>query len=262
MAALYQGQPFDADAIIREHFAKNPQPELGRDGKTEWRTAARTLQAFKAYRENYPREDFEPVAVEEKFELVLGEFEATMRDADGDEIVVTVTVHARGIFDLVAKWHDALWVIDHKTMTEWSDSVVDEGKASFQFMLYTWVLRQQRRDTAVAGTIGNYIVARPPYAEGRKPTPRDLPRDQFERHPYAYTEAQLAEWHARAMRLARRLWEAWRTEEWDQHSTACAHWGRCEYYQLCWECEPEWRAAAAMGADFRLRTPSPFEESE
>lgn len=273
LAALYSGKPFDPEAIIAAHFEASPQPALGPKGRPEWRTPARALQAFAAYRAAYPAENFEVLGVEEPFEAALGAFQIT--DGFGVE-TITVTVNFRGIRDLRARWHDALWVLDHKTMGEWSDLVVDEGRASFQFQGYAWVerlLAQQKTASTdvvtdprqlalpVGGVIGNYLIAREPYANpDRKPTPRDLPRDQFKREAYPYSDAQLDEWHERAMGVARDIWRHWSEQEWPQRSTACAHWGRCEYYKLCWETDPAYRMAAALSADYRQRTPSPFED--
>jgi len=294
LAALYDGKPFDAGEILAEHFAANPQPEQHR-GKPEWRTQARALQAFAAYNAAYPAESWEVLGVEEEFEVELGILEIEGRESD-----TYVKVIFRGIRDLRVRWHDAIWVVDHKTMTEWSDLTADEGKASFQFQGYAWVEREFTRgggissagttgqtrsqrseqnrveqeaaahagnqsrplDLNIGGVIGNYLIARPPYSEGYKPRANALPRDQFERIPYPFSDAQLDEWHGRAMRLAKRIWTAWRDEEWDQHSTACAHWGRCEYYQLCWETDPAYRMSAALGADYRPRTPSPLDEAD
>ena len=263
--------------IIKEHFLANPQPTTGSKGKPEWRTAERAVQAFDAYVAHYGVEDFEVLGVEEPFEVALGEF---MLENEKWERDITVTVRIRGIRDLRVKWHDQLWVLDHKTSTEWSDLAVDEGRASFQFMEYAWVerlLAQQRRETfgdltkqmkaaefdiPVGGVIGNYLISRAPYSEGRKPTPRDLPRDQFVREPYPYSEEQLAEWHEDAMDLAKEIFTRWQMQNWKRNRTACSHWGRCEYYRLCWETDAAYREAAAMSADYRPRTPSPFEELE
>ena len=263
LAALYRHEPFDAATLLGEHFAANPQPEMGARGNAEWRTQARALQAFTAYRERYASEHWEALGVEEPFEVTLGGFDAA---ADG----ATITVSVRGIRDLRVRWHDSLWVVDHKTSTEWSDLTADEGKASFQFMGYAWVerllARQGNADQAsrlpVGGVIGNYLIARQPYSEGYKVNARSLPRDQFERVSYPFSDAQLDEWRDRAMTLAQGIWRSWSASEWPQHSTACAHWGRCEYYQLCWETDPAYRASAALGADFRPRTLSPLDELE
>lgn len=249
---LREGRHDSPDDILAKHFAENPQPELGPKGKPEWRTQARALQAFAAYRERYPAEDFEVLGVEEKFECELGSFGGPAGDL--------VDVRFIGIKDLRVKWHDQLWVLDHKTMGEWSDLTPDEGKCSFQFIGYAYDERQRSKEAA--GTIGNYLIARAPYAEGRKPTPRDLPRDQFERVAYAYSDSQLEEWHDRALGIARDLFRCWQEGEWPQSSTACAHWGRCEYYRLCWETDPAYRLSAALSADYRPRTPSPFGESD
>lgn len=272
------------EIVVAEHFAENPQPQLGSKGRPEWRTAARALQHFAAYREKYPAEDFEVLGVEEPFEVELGSFTMPIirpgqqYNSIGGS-VTTISVRFRGIRDLRVRWHDQLWVLDHKTSTEWSDLTVDEGRCSFQFQGYGWVewfAQRQRQLTAttgftasecasvltpIGGVIGNYLISREPYSNPeRKPTPRDLPRDQFERVPYPYSDAQLDEWHARAMDIARDIWRHWSEENWPQRSTACAHWGRCEYYRLCWETDPAYRMAAAMSADYRPRTPSPFED--
>lgn len=270
-----------AEAMIDKAFAEHPQPESNRQGKPEWRTAARAKQALAAYLKHWGAEDFEVLGVEEPFEVELGEFQ-TMREGFDGLAQLSVSVRIRGIRDLRVKWHDAIWVLDHKTSTEWSDLTVDEGKASFQFQEYAWVekhLAHQLKDawdkegiaahgqvdvplisTPVGGVIGNYIISRQPYAEGRKPSTRDLPRDQFVREPYPYSEAQLAEWHEDAMDLAREIFTRWQTQNWKRNRTACAHWGRCEYYRLCWETDPAYREAAALSSDYRPRTPSPFEE--
>lgn len=287
LAARYGATAYDLQAILEKHFAENPQPTTGSKGRPEWRTAARASQAFQAYLQAYPAEDFEVLGVEEPFECELGSF-ATTSDKElldaletSDELPqqTTVTVRIRGIRDLRVRWHEQLWVLDHKTSTEWSDLTIDEGKASFQFMCYAWVEREMQRlvgtnrdvistsvldgaqSLPVGGVIGNYIISRENYANAdRKPTARDLPRDQFERHAYSYSDSQLAEWHGDAMDIARAIWAAHQRGEWRRNRTACAHWGRCEYYRLCWETEPEWRMSAAQGADFRARTPSPFED--
>lgn len=278
--ALREGRTMDealkeeCKAIIQQHFLENPQPETTARGKVEFRNAARAIQAFEAYLARWGSEDFEVLGVEEPFEVELGRFEAQGPPYNfqlgSDPVIVTVIF--RGIRDLRVRWHDQLWVMDHKTSTEWSDLSVDEGKASFQFMGYAWVEKQicegyhpypsikSALTLPIGGVIGNYIVSRAPYAEGRKPTPRDLPRDYFHREAYPYDEAQLNEWHSDAMEIAREIFSRWQSENWKRNRTACAHWGRCEFYRLCWETAPEYREAAALGADYRPRTPSPFEE--
>lgn len=270
----------EGDELLRQHFEAHPQPELGRRGKPEFRTLGRAIQAWYAYNERYAAEDFEVIGVEEPFEVTLGTFENTVKDDSsecGYDVESTVTVKFRGIRDLRVRWHDSIWVLDHKTSGEWSDLTVDEGKASFQFQGYGWVeralaqqfaanpldatLAQRGWNLPTGGVIGNYIISRENYAsESRKPTPRDLPRDQFERVPYPYSDAELDEWHADAMGVAKEMWQRWREEEWPRRRTACAHWGRCEYYRLCWETDPAYRLSAAMSADYRERTPSPFED--
>lgn len=254
------GAPFDAAAIVDAHFAANPQPLTRPNGKPEQRTAARLLQAWNAYRAFYPADDFEVLGVEEPFNVELGSFTAR---AAGMDDAVTVTARFRGLRDKRVRWHNQLWVFDTKTSEEWKDLTIDEGKASFQFQGYAWVERSLGCTTTplpTGGVIGDYVISREPYREGRKATPRDLPRDQFMRQPYPYSDATLGEWHADAIGIAREVWDHWRNEEWPRRRGACAHWGKCEYYRLCWETDPDYRLSAAMGADYRPRTPSPLDE--
>ena len=99
----------EAASILTKHFAANPQPEMGARGKAEWRTQARALQAFAAYRERYAGEDWEVLGVEEPCEAVLGEFKVERWNEDvGAYESVVVTVVVRGIRDLRVRWHDSL----------------------------------------------------------------------------------------------------------------------------------------------------------
>lgn len=253
-------EPFSPATLLNDWFAANPQPLLDRKGKPEWRTATRALQAYEAYCAHYGAEDFEVVSVEEKFEVELAKITVLYRNN-----LATLTIRFHGLFDLCVRWHDQLWIFDTKYSTEWSDLKVAEGKASFQFMGYTWarrntLARESQHAEPVAGVIGNYIISRAPYREGRKPTANDLPRDQFERQEYCYSESELAEWHNDAVGVARDIFECWQAGHWPRRRPACAHWGRCEFYRLCWETEPEYRLAAARGADYQPRSPSPFDD--
>jgi hypothetical protein len=254
LAAWYQipapsdGQFDAASEALREHFTANPQPESNSKGFSEWRTELRAMQALAAYIAKWRLDpDWRILAVEDKFEKRIGSF------STGTEIV-HVKVH--GLRDLVVESYGQRWIVDHKTMQEWGDKAQDEGAVSWQFMCYVAC------DQPMGGAIGNYIVSRKPYSDpARKPKANDLPRDQFERQVYTYTPEALEEWRHDALETAQRVWDLTMNEgSFHRCRGACGHYGRCEYYKLCWETDPGLRLAAALGADYRPRTPSPFED--
>lgn len=242
--------------MLEAHFDENPQPV------EEYRHLGRALQLFHAYNERWKAEDWEVLGVEEKFVRELGTVELSTGG-----IATSLTVRVRGVRDLTVRWHGSMWVVDHKTRTEWGDLAIAEGRSSFQFQCYAWVtglsLREDAQDE-VGGVIGNYLIARKPLSDPNSSYARSgkaKPRDDFWREPFQFSPQQLAAWRERAMRLAVRLFRTWRDGEWEQYTTGCAHWGQCEYYRLCWEVEPEMQMAAAMGQDYRLREENPFADA-
>lgn len=193
-------EPGQMDLLIA-YFDEHPQPS------EDYRNATRAQDLVRAYNVEYPAHDWEVLAVEEEFEVEVGlvwvtatnqtesEFCTTYRNNEQryliarDASTFAVPVYLAGRKDLVVSWHGGLWVVDHKTASQWgggdSNSALDEGRMSFQFRGYAWAEREAQRTFVanfklgaptrtdalasspravlpVLGTVGNYLVSRKP----------------------------------------------------------------------------------------------------
>lgn len=232
---------------LEKWFDDNPQPT------DEWRNCGRAQNLMWAYNIEYPVHDWEVLAVEEEFEVEVGEVEL----AEETSVPTTVPIYLAGRKDLVVAWHDGLWVVDHKTSTEWgkgdSNSAMDEGRMSFQFRGYAWAERAQQRLQKVAvqvgneqvqespqryvfpilGTVGNYLISRKPFATERGASKSTAPRNEFHQVAYPFDAATLDEWRVECLAMAADILRNWQAGEWRRHRGSCGHWGRCEFYDYC-----------------------------
>lgn len=260
-------------AILEQWFAAHPQPD------DEWRNLGRALDAIHAYNEEYPTHEWTVLAVEETFSRKVGE----ITDVAAGE---TVDVILEGRKDLVVAWANGLWVVDHKTASEWgSDPAKNQAllgdRRSFQFRAYTWEERERQREAAqsirpaqdftaseltrvrlpVKGVVGNYIVGRRPFSEDpaakARRTSAAKARDEFAQEPYPFDDATLDEWREECLLVAARILRDWRAQRWEQSfDRGCAHYGRCEFYDYCEE-TPATREAVLSSSRFRHRETEP-----
>lgn len=269
-------------AMLQGHFDESPQPG------DEWRNAGRAQDLLRAYNEwvtsgevsgeagggwsaSAPGlEDFQVLGVEEEFEVRVGEVgcEEGAFDPMGQELPPTVPLYLAGRKDLVVAWNGGLWVMDHKTSTDWgsgeSNKQLDEGRRSFQFRGYAWAEREHQvtvREAATAapraklpvlGTIGNYLVSRKPYMRPPALGKASIARNQFHREPYPFSSEVLDEWCYECLDLAREILANWQRGVWPQRFTGCGHWGRCEFFDYC-EASASDRAAMLQSSMFRTK---------
>lgn len=191
---------------------------------------------------------------------------------------IKVPVYLAGRKDLVVAWHDGIWVVDHKTASDWgsgeSNSHLDEGRRSFQFRGYAWAerARQQgikesfeagldpahwqlanQRDTLpILGTVGNYLVSRKPYASDKKPA-KPTPRNQFHQECYPFEASVLDEWREQFLEVSAAVLHDWQRGAWRSQDTGCGHWGRCEFYDYCEEA-PDRRGAMLASSLFQTKS--------
>lgn len=250
--------------LLDHHFEAAPQPT------DEWRSVGRTQDLIRAYNAAYPAEEWEVLAVEQDFEVEVGSVELTFNPTDDTGQQTHYRVFLAGRKDLVVSWHGGLWVVDHKTAQDWgrgeSNSHIDEGRMSFQFRGYAWAEREAAEVAKlldpdsyagrlrVLGTAGNYLISRKPYAsEGPKNGRSALPRNEFHRECYPYSDRILDEWRLECLGLAEDVLRCWANGWWRCTGKAgggCGHWGRCEFYELC-EADPSQRELLMAGSEYR-----------
>lgn len=250
--------------LLHAWFTDAPQPD------DEWRTCGRAQSAICAYNAEWPAHEWEVLGVEEEFERVVGEIVDPVTGEPVDSVLA-------GRKDLVVAWHDCLWVVDHKTCSEWGEDLARNqqllgDRRSFQFRAYAWEERERRlkrladdhlvddiRLAPVRGVIGNYLVGRRPFSEDpaavARRTASAKPRDQFHQEPYVFDDATLDEWREEMLLVATRILRDWRAQRWEQSfDRGCAHYGRCEYYDYCEE-SPARREAVLASSLYRHAEP-------
>jgi hypothetical protein len=248
-------------ALLEKWFAASNQPD------DEWRNVGRAQQSIRAYNAQYPAHDWTVRAVEESFTRKVGEIN------DVGEVGGAVDVILEGRKDLVVKWGAGLWVVDHKTASDWGDDLDKNqqllgDRRSFQFRAYAWEERerqrgwcgerQEPRDTLpVKGVVGNYIIGRKRFSEApgaaSRRTASAKPRDEFQQHVFTFDDATLREWRDECLLVAERILTSWRRSTWEMSfDRGCSDYGKCEYYDYCEE-SPATREALLSSSQFRQR---------
>lgn len=252
-------------ALLTAWFAKQPVDDA------EWRNLDRAVKAITAYNAAYPAHDWTVLGVEEKFSVYVGG--VTLPDG------TVVPCYLEGRKDLVVAWHDGIWVVDHKTASEWgSDPETNQellaGKRSFQFRSYAFAERARPerqgsvtqattvRDTLpVRGVVGNYIVGRKPFSEADSAVKRRSStakaRDEHHQEFFTFSDSVLDEWRDEFLLVAGRILRDWQSGAWEQSfDRGCAYYGRCEFYEYC---EGEVTLDSAF---FRKKEPQPQTSNE
>jgi hypothetical protein len=220
------------EEAIQAHFLANP----AEDGQP--RNSGRAIEALRAYDKAYPSEDWTILGVEEEFSTELGSFDWVQPPL----LPILVRVKVAGRKDLRVLWRGLRWVVDHKTGSEFGPSVIDNDHRSFQAKLYLWH-EGTIPGAEIGGFLFNHIVCRS--LTGKFP-------HTFHREPVFLTEEQLSLWKEKTLSLAKEIITRWQASSFPEFETACSHWGRCPFYDLC-EAPLEKRPALLGSGLYRRR---------
>lgn len=196
----------------------------------EYRNAALYRQVLEGYNKQWQRESFNVLAVQLPFAVDLG-------------FVESVRVVLHGILDMLVEQDGRVFVFDTKTASSFNDQTMIQWENASQPKAYAYGLQELARKhpelgfpEKVAGFWLNCVILRPPYKnESRKPTAKDLPRIEFRRPIFLYTQEQLEEWRTDTLAwIGMALgWVA--NDHFPQNEKSCAnHYGKaCPYLGVC-----------------------------
>jgi hypothetical protein len=142
----------------------------------DYRTCARIKDVVAGYNEHWPREHFEVLAVEAPFAVPLG----TIRGR---------RCYYIGRIDLVVRYQEQVWILDHKTTSIWSRSYIEEFRNSSQQIGYCYAYASMGRPMP-QGSILNAILI-------KKRSERPRPGTQFtsyHREQFHYPPERIEEW--------------------------------------------------------------------
>ena len=218
-------------------------------GEGEWRTYTTFQQAILGYCNHYGIDEvmgdaFEVQTdkdgapyVEAKFEDHIGEIqldcelpfvgEQIVAGSDSQEPVHVskLQIMWTGMIDLIARQHDRVGIMDHKTTSVEGPSYYDSFNMSQQFIGY---IRSARKLTQldVQGALLNVII-------GRKPSKTGTSLD-FSRRWYSYPEHLINEWQDDVLSLIEDFVERLKSGYFPKRTLWCTNkFGTCPFMNVC-----------------------------
>jgi hypothetical protein len=158
-----------------------------------------------------------------------------------------------GLIDMVVKWRNAYWLLDHKTTSMMGPTYYEQFKLASQFNGYAYAL-QRALNLTVDGVIVNVLAIRKPTVKGTgKGT-------TFEKQGLPIRRDQIDEWQVNTLGLLGQFLTTLATgREPLMHNQACrTKWQRnCDYLGVC-SMEKESRQTYLDTGDYRPVTWSPL----
>jgi hypothetical protein len=182
------------------------------------------MSAMDQYLSFYCTDTLVPLAVEKPVSVKVP-------DVDG-----TVHVHT-GIVDLFALWHDAPFIVDHKTTSRGFDVLFQSYAHSLSFKGYCKAAAAEREQQV--GVLVNAIRFK-----GNKAL-----ECEFQREAIMYTEQALDEFEPTVLSIKREIRACEVDGFWPKADKQCIQpWGACEYFPLCKYDDPVMVQALYKGA--------------
>lgn len=201
-------------AFVDEGRNEHSTLAITRDDTPTARSLERGIDVLRHYFAKHPRnhEHWKIIAVETGFSCAL---------------TSSPPIIYRGRIDLIVEMADAHWVIDHKTTTSLGPRYFERLRPNDQITSYLWAASQHLGKPVTKAMLNAICI----YKE-------DKPgRDPFARGTTMRSEADVAEWHARAVDRAMDVYE--RLQPGRKHgkfhkSTGYCHtWGGCPFIPIC-----------------------------
>lgn len=220
------------EALAAHYDGRDPLPVIAK-AFTEWqppfddhRNEQFAMRRIKEYQERYPEEQFTIVPFDDKsgielpFAVPLFHYHHPHLNDDKPFIVVWT-----GRIDLVTRWEDGLWVMDHKTSSMTGDSYWRAFENNNAQRGYCWAVSQVLQQP-LRGFVINVISS-------RKPAVRSIGKDPFERQRFHVTEDSLDEWKTNTIRSLSSLFDEVANNYLPMRTAWCSQYGGCEYLPIC-----------------------------
>ncbi len=255
---------YDLDAVldhIDRTYANRAQDERA---QADWHLARTMMQGYVAC---YPSEEFEVVALEEKFE---GPIINPATGASSRSFTLAGKVDGIVFYPGLNGRPDEYFLLENKTAAQVDGGYLERLWTDFQIILYCWYV-EQTLGIRISGVIYNILVkaklkqakgeTEAAYEErraaliaksktGKTSAKRKMPEpddafqlrlaekyadpQMFHREVLYISREQFAELQAELWELSQALLDARRRDVWYQNTSNCFNWGRpCAYFQLC-----------------------------
>jgi hypothetical protein len=213
--------------LLAHYSGKKPSPD---DISAMWQTECHDIQdgdyrnagfastVYDQYRATYPNEPFSVFGVED---IPVCELPFAFPLFCTSDTIINWS----GIVDLVTKWPDGYWVMDHKTSSVAGETFWAQFQRSTAQLGYCWAV-WKHFGIMPKGYIVNALFLRAPTRTGKG--------IEFARQKYPITEEDLSVWEWNTTEVVQRLLEARRDNIYPMHTNACVRrYGLCEYLEVC-----------------------------
>lgn len=181
------------------------------DDDTDYRTkekALRLLGQYIAYYKNDPH--WEVIFTETGFEVV-------------DPVI---DFKWGGKIDLVVRWNNRLWIVDHKTTTVFDKNWWNQFFPDMQTAGYTWAASHLHGEP-IFGAIINMLQVN----NNKKEKP---PEELFQRKWFIYEPHHIEEWQSQAVDIYSRIGQREAQQNYPPNWHACTNkYGKCSWYDFC-----------------------------
>jgi len=192
-----------------EEFKKEFQEDLERDDKRTWALGKWILENYDV---KYRDQPHELIATEQTFNLAL---------PNGKRLI--------GRMDKIVKWHDAIWVVDHKTSSGLGPTYIKMAEPNLQFDGYVWAARQMGHQ-AVGVLVDALLVAKGLLDSSQRARLTPLLRYDSYR-----SDERLKEFLEIVEGIQGDIADCEETGKWLPNFGACTQFGECAYRRVCLE---------------------------
>ncbi len=228
--------------ILTKFYIDNPPP------LDDFRNLGHAIECQRQYNRRYQTEPFDILAdeenkpmVEKPFALHLYTHKLKASDViinagellgDLDEIPIIYT----GKIDLVLKWDEQTWVMDHKTASQLGDYFFQDKFASSQLPGYCWAIEQTTNLKPVGYAI-NALRSKAPPAKLSTASASQINAwwdESLARDRQYLKTGQLDEWKNNAIELVERFFYHYSRGYMPMETSWCfGRYGRCQFRGVC-----------------------------
>lgn len=188
------------------------------DDDTDYRTKEKAIDLFGKYLSHYGKDEhWKVIFTETPFEVV---------DVEDD-------FKWGGKIDLVVRWNDRLWIVDHKTTSVFDRNWWLQFFPDMQTGGYVWAASKLHGEP-IYGAIINMLQV----SNVKKEKPLN---ELFQRKWYIYEPHEIDEWKRQARRVYHRIAACEEADDFppDWHACTLRKYGACSWYDYCRKIRPE-----------------------
>ena len=128
--------------------------------------------------------------------------------------------------------NDQLLCVDHKSTTYMKSNFINKWKPHPQTAGYVFALQKLCKELGYDRLVDRCLINGAGQMVAQKPR-KPGPRPRFLRPRPHYNPSEIAEWQSQTVKKAKRLWQAYQSQDWVWNEKACHIYAGCKYRGVC-----------------------------